>query len=364
MDVLSTLVISFRVRGEYAFAGNAEKDIFDLGAEGCGIVVAVGPGDTAGLAVGDAVAFTGGAFAERVLHQARMCYKVPKSCPEVAALQISGLTACAALYGTAGLEKQQQQQQQQRACPDGPIPILLVTAAAGGTGHFAVQLGILAGYHVIAVCGTEEKAGRLQTLGGTRAGDVGGGFSPGIRVINYNREDLAHVLATEYPQGVDVAYEGVGGKVRDIVWNALKVPGGKQLQVGYISEYPHNHTNDTGTDPTRGQTRKEEEEEGDDDDDDDDDDHHHHLLPPSPDLFWGGKTIHVHGKTIYGQVWPASRMDVLRARRTLFKLFEQGAIDVWIDDRSSTFKGLQSVPDAIEYMLAGGSIGKVVAHIQ
>jgi NADPH-dependent curcumin reductase CurA len=48
---------------------------------------------------------------------------------------------------------------------------VLVTAAAGGTGHFAVQLAKLAGCRVIAVCGSQSKAERLQELGVDRVID-------------------------------------------------------------------------------------------------------------------------------------------------------------------------------------------------
>ena len=47
------------------------------------------------------------------------------------------------------------------------------------------------------------------------------------------------MLAEEYPQRIDVAYEGVGGPLRDAVVDNL-APGGRLLAVGYISEYPHN----------------------------------------------------------------------------------------------------------------------------
>lgn len=49
---------------------------------------------------------------------------------------------------------------------------------------------------------------------------------------------MAAVLANEFPQQIDVAYEGVGGKLRDAVLANLS-PNGRVLAVGYISEYPH-----------------------------------------------------------------------------------------------------------------------------
>ena len=54
---------------------------------------------------------------------------------------------------------------------------VLVTAAAGGTGQFAVQLAKLAGCHVIATCGGPEKADMLRLLGVDR-------------VIDYKKEQL------------------------------------------------------------------------------------------------------------------------------------------------------------------------------
>ena len=52
---------------------------------------------------------------------------------------------------------------------------VLVTAAAGGTGQFAVQLAKLAGNTVVATCGSAAKAQLLTDLGCHR-------------VINYNKE--------------------------------------------------------------------------------------------------------------------------------------------------------------------------------
>jgi NADPH-dependent curcumin reductase CurA len=56
-------------------------------------------------------------------------------------------------------------------------------------------------------------------------------------VIDHTREDVAAVLAAEYPRGVDVAYEGVGGDMLCTAMNAL-AEGGRLLVIGYISGYP------------------------------------------------------------------------------------------------------------------------------
>ena len=46
------------------------------------------------------------------------------------------------------------------------------------------------------------------------------------------------MLEREYPGGIDVAYEGVGGRLREAVLQHL-TPTGRLLGVGYISSYPH-----------------------------------------------------------------------------------------------------------------------------
>jgi len=63
---------------------------------------------------------------------------------------------------------------------------VLITAAAGGLGHLAGQWAKLKGCRVIALTSTDEKAEFLR----------GFHFE---RVINYRKEDLSRVLATEYP---------------------------------------------------------------------------------------------------------------------------------------------------------------------
>jgi hypothetical protein len=59
------------------------------------------------------------------------------------------------------------------------------------------------------------------------------------RIVEYKDEDLATVLADEFPDGIDVAYDGVGGPLLGAICSHLK-PHGMVLVVGSISQYPHN----------------------------------------------------------------------------------------------------------------------------
>lgn len=103
---------------------------------------------------------------------------------------------------------------------------VLITAAAGGAGHFAVQLAKLAGCTVIGTCSSAEKAAVLRELGCDH-------------IINHRTQDVAAELLKIAPEGLDVVLEGVGGQMLKTALGSLG-PKGRLLQVGYISEYPHN----------------------------------------------------------------------------------------------------------------------------
>eukprot|EP00878_Enallax_costatus_P017907 GHUV01018826.1.p1 GENE.GHUV01018826.1~~GHUV01018826.1.p1 ORF type:complete len:136 (-),score=19.97 GHUV01018826.1:1217-1579(-) len=114
-------------------------------------------------------------FSEYALVQNRRVLPVPCPAPEVVALLTSGLTASIALSevgrlqipgfsSTTAMPHQRQEQQ-------GGQKTVLVTAAAGGTGQFAVQLAKLAGCHVVATCGGAQKARLLRELGVDRVID-------------------------------------------------------------------------------------------------------------------------------------------------------------------------------------------------
>ena len=52
----------------------------------------------------------------------------------------------------------------------------------------------------------------------------------------------------------------------------------------------------------------------------------------------------------------ADRKNIPRYRQELFDLHAQGKLQAWVDERE--FVGVESVVDAIEYMLTGEAIGK------
>lgn len=179
----------------------------DMGSETVGVVVAVGEGVT-GFAAGDAVLSLSGGFRDYFTVPARHAVPIPQAIPEVVTLGVSGLTASIALDITGEMTTGE---------------TVLVTAAAGGTGSFAVQLAKHAGNHVIGTCGSDDKAAFLASIGCDRP-------------INYRTENLREVLANEYAQGVDIVFDGVGGEMYDAALDHLAVRG-RLIVIGAISEY-------------------------------------------------------------------------------------------------------------------------------
>jgi NADPH-dependent curcumin reductase CurA len=52
---------------------------------------------------------------------------------------------------------------------------------------------------------------------------------------------------------------------------------------------------------------------------------------------------------------------MFQLRRQLFDLHQDGKLEAWVDSRQ--FQGIEKVCDAVEYMLSGQAIGKVVVSL-
>eukprot|EP00889_Picochlorum_renovo_P001201 jgi/Picre1/28231/NNA_003637.t1 len=142
---------TFRCRGEYAFSRNKDvQGTFPLGAEGCGVVIA-GPAsaeastgspydEASTLPVGSHVMFVGGAFSEYVKVKHPMSSHKDEFKRDDCAKDIRSCSV-RRTYARGSHEERQ---------------YILVTAAAGATGSFAVQFAKDCGCHVVATC-------RIQT---------------------------------------------------------------------------------------------------------------------------------------------------------------------------------------------------------
>jgi NADPH-dependent curcumin reductase CurA len=265
------------------------------GVEAIGVVDAVGEG-VAGFAVGDAavsVRFTGG-YREASIGPEAQFIKVPAAKREWLALASTGVSAFLALDQIGDLK-------------DGET--VAISAAAGGLGHFMVQLAALRGCHVVAVCGGKRKCDFAATLGAKR-------------VIDYKTEDVAAVLAAEYPKGIDVAVDTVSGAIYDaflanIAYHGRLVVGGAASDLEGRPEMV--------TAPRIAHA-----------------------------IYYKGASVRGFMNGLLTPHWPA-------ARETMFRLFAEGKIAVTFDDVH--FEGLPGVYDAVERLLSGQSMGKVVVDL-
>jgi len=197
-----------------------------------------------------------------------------------------------------------------------PQEVVLVTAAAGGAGQFAVQWAKHAGCHVIGVTSSPDKVKFLQSLGCDR-------------VINYTAEDLAAVLKAEYPKGLDVVYECIGGDLFESCLASL-APKGRLVLIGFISGYESS----SGASPVKISTG---------------------------DLM---KSVLFRSVSLRGFVLTTYSSDMPEYAARLVKLHDEGKIKCEVDGGSAggRFKGLEQVADAVEYMFARKNIGKVVVE--
>jgi NADPH-dependent curcumin reductase CurA len=267
----------------------------DLGIEVVGRIVALGPGVT-DFAVGDAVATwkVGTGYRDFQVAETGRLYRIPAPAPEYLALIPSGAS------GLVGLEQVGEMTHGE---------VVAVSAAAGALGHIVVQAAKLAGNHVIALAGSADKCARLRALGCDRA-------------IDYRAEDLDAVLAREYPRGIDIAYDSVGGTVFDTFLDHLAVHG-RLVISGYTAEVGK---------PVDVAPR------------------------PRP---W--TKLYFKSASIRGFINPHFKEAEAGAISRLLDFYQAGRLQVWVDP--TPFVGLEAVVDAVEYLLAGKNIGKVVVRL-
>uniref|UniRef100_A0A8C6XII4 15-oxoprostaglandin 13-reductase n=1 Tax=Naja naja TaxID=35670 RepID=A0A8C6XII4_NAJNA len=243
-----------------------------------------------------------GAFAEYKVVPAKEAIPVPSMKPEFLTLLVSGATAYISLKELGELSEGK---------------TVLVTAAAGGTGQFAVQLSKNAKCHVIGTCSSDEKCAFLKSIGCDRP-------------INYKTENVAAVLKNEYPKGVDVVYESVGGEMYDLAIKSLAIKG-RMIIIGFISGYqtliglPQSHTE---------------------------------MLPAK--LL--KKSASIQGFFLNHYI---SKYQM--AMKHLVEMCEKREIVCEVDfgdlSPENKFTGLESVFRAVDYMYMGKNIGKIVVEL-
>lgn len=182
---------------------------FVPGREFVGVVSAVGA-DVSAFSPGDRVlSITGGGLAERAIVPAAFALPVPDAFDDVvaSAVLVNYGTAIVALENRARLRRGE---------------TLLVTAAAGGVGIAAVQVGRALGAHVIGVAGGAAHVAAAVDAGAEVAFDYRAGpFVDAVRDATSGH-------------GVDVCFDAVGGDIFDGASRVMAWDG-RLLVVGFAS---------------------------------------------------------------------------------------------------------------------------------
>jgi len=242
------------------------------------------------------------AYAEYMYAKPDEVIPVPSLKPEFISLLVCGLTATIGLDECGRIQKGDK---------------VLITASAGGTGHIAVQWAKQKGCYVIGMTSSEEKAKLLKELGTDR-------------VINYKTENLDEVLTKEFPKGVDVIWETIGGQVYETLFKHL-APKGRMVIVGGITGYKTDGMPDVTIS----------------------------NLPTK--LLMGNQSLTGFLLTGYSDLFPKYLKqlveDVVSNRLRVVLDFGQKSSE-------GEFKGIDSVVRGVEHLHSGRNVGKVVIKIQ
>lgn len=139
--------------------------------------------------------------------------RVPDGVPPTSVLGILGTTGLTAYFGMLELGTPR------------PGDVVLVSGAAGATGSVAGQLARLAGATTIGIAGGAEKGAWLRDVAG---------FD---HVIDYKSEDVATRLAEIAPDGVDVFFDNVAGRILEAGISNIAQRGTVVLCGGISSGY-------------------------------------------------------------------------------------------------------------------------------
>lgn len=184
-----------------------------LGLAGAGTVAAVGPNVTR-FAENDSVYTCGyplqdnGAWAEYMQVPESYVARMPTSLnlTEASAVPVVGLTAHETLIDILQVQSGD---------------VLLITGAAGGVGHLAVQIAKRLGARIVATA-RRQNHDFVRTLGAET-------------VIDYTAEDMIGVIRARYPKGVDKVLNCVAGEMANHAVQVMREGGRMVDLLGSVS---------------------------------------------------------------------------------------------------------------------------------
>ena len=138
--------------------------------------------------------------------------KVPAGMPMTLPLGAMGVTGFTAYFGLLDLGEPK------------PGETVVVSGAAGATGQVAAQIARIKGCRVIGIAGGEEKCRWLREQARVDA------------TVDYKNEDVEARLQELCPNGIDVYFDNVGGRMLEIVLGLIAM-NARIVLCGGISGY-------------------------------------------------------------------------------------------------------------------------------
>jgi NADPH-dependent curcumin reductase CurA len=182
---------------------------------------------------------------------------------------------------------------------------LYVSAAAGAVGQLVGQFGKTLGLYVVGSAGSDEKVEHLKSIGFDAA-------------FNYKNGDIEENLRKHCPNGIDVYFEGVGGKMLDAVL-AVANNFARIIACGMISQY--------------------------------------NLEKPEPlynSMYIVSKRIKLDGFII---------MDHMDFEETFLKDVTPLLVNGQVKYKEDIVNGIENTPQALVDVLHGKNFGKMVVHV-
>ncbi len=187
-----------------------------------------------------------------------------------------------------------------------PGETVVISAASGAVGSVAGQLAKRAGARVVGIAGGPDKCLYVQEVLGFDA------------CIDHRSDDLDSALVAGCPNGIDVYFENVGGRVQAAVFAQLNIFA-RVIMCGMVAQYNAS------------------------------------TFPPGPNLgFTVAKRVTIQGILV------SDKPERFAEWRNL--------AEPWVADGSLAFRetvvdGLENAPEALAMVLDGGNFGKMVVRI-
>jgi NADPH-dependent curcumin reductase CurA len=137
---------------------------------------------------------------------------IPARDPLTHLMSVLGLTGMTAYFGVLDVGRPQKGE------------TFVVSAAAGATGSVAGQIARIEGCRVVGITGSDEKNRLLER-------DLG--FDA---TVNHRSEKLREELAAACPNGIDVYFDNVGGRVLEAILPLMRSHG-RIVCCGSVSQY-------------------------------------------------------------------------------------------------------------------------------